>query len=305
MEKKLYCFKCNEYVDVIKSIEENEYIIRKRKVKVKEEVFICPYCKNEILSGNLDNSLYMIYNEYLKLYELSFDKLKKIRNSYDLSQELFAIALGWSKKTITRYENADSLPTVPYISIYKKIENNKLEFINILKNNKDTIPKDIYYKIYNRVMTDVSLKTINVFLYVLKDNYLTKTQIMKNMFAIDFESYKEIGKSITDLSYAHGTYGPIIDKKDDILNFLIRENYIELVNDENDNSLFKPIQECDIILFNKDEINIIKKVVNKLKGKEAVKLTNWSHQFKGWIETKNGEKIDYSYSESFDLDKGW
>ena len=43
------------------------------------------------------------YNEYLKKHNLSFKTLKEIRNSYNLSQELFAKALGWSKKTIVRY----------------------------------------------------------------------------------------------------------------------------------------------------------------------------------------------------------
>lgn len=47
------------------------------------------------------------------------------------------------------------------------------------------------------------------------------------------------------------------------------------------------------------------KVLSCLKGKEAKKLTEWSHKFKGWIETKNGEYIDYSYAKDFELSKNW
>ncbi len=76
-------------------------------------------------------------------------------------------------------------------------------------------------------------------------------------------------------------------------------------NDEEDKILFKPIQECDLSLFTKEEITVMNKVLSQLKGKEAKKLTNWSHNFKGWTDTKNGELIDYKYAKYFELDKNW
>lgn len=305
MEKKLYCFNCNKDVKPKCIKEKNTYVVHKHEIVVEEEVFMCPYCENELINENLDNSLYNIYNEYLKLHELSFEKLKEIRNSYNLSQELFAKALGWSKRTIVRYENAESLPQNQYLLIYKKISNNRNEFLNILKSNQSNIDNETYFKIYNSINAELDLKTINVFLYVLKNNFLTKTQIMKNLFSIDFQSMKENNKAITSLKYAHGTYGPIIDNKDAYLSFLIKQNYLEFVNDEEDKILFKPIYECDLSLFTKEEILIMDKVLKQLKGKEAKKLTDWSHKFKGWVETKNGEIIDYGYAKDFELDKNW
>jgi len=305
MEKKIYCFNCNKDVKPKCKKEKNTYTVHKHEVIVEEEVFTCPYCENELMNETLDNSLYNIYNEYLKKQELSFEKLKEIRNSYNLSQELFAKALGWSKRTIVRYENAQSLPQNQYLSIYKKIFNNKNEFLNILKNNKSFIDNETYFKIYDAINAELDLKTINVFLYVLKNNFLTKTQIMKNLFSIDFQTKKETNKSITSLKYAHGTYGPIIDNKEEHLAFLMKQNYVEFVNDEEDKILFKPTQECDLSLFTKQEIDIMDKVLLQLKGKEAKKLTDWSHKFKGWIDTKNGEIIDYKYAKYFELEKNW
>lgn len=305
MEKKIYCFNCNKDVKPKSKKEKNTYIVHKHEVIVEEEVFTCPYCENELMNETLDNSLYNIYNEYLKKQKLSFEKLKEIRNSFNLSQELFAKALGWSKRTIVRYENAESLPQNQYLGVYKKILNNKNEFLNILKNNKSSIDNETYFKIYDAINAELDLKTINVFLYVLKNNFLTKTQIMKNLFSIDFQSKKEYNRSITSLKYAHGTYGPIIDNKDEHLSFLIKQNYVEFVNDEEDKILFKPTQECDLSLFTEEEIAIMDKVLIQLKGKEAKKLTDWSHKFKGWIDTKNGEIIDYKYAKFFELEKNW
>lgn len=305
MKDKVYCFNCNDEVKPNITKEENTYIVRGQKVKVKEEVFKCPYCNNEIINENLDESLYNIYNEYLKLYNLSFKKLKEIRNSYNLSQELFAKALGWSKKTIVRYENASSLPQKQYLLIYNKISDNETEFLNILKSNKSLIDNKTYYKIYNMLNNKLDLKTINVFLYALNNDFLTRTQIMKNIFSIDFEAQKELGSPITTLRYAHGLYGPVIDNKDEYLLFLIKNNYLELVNSEEDIMLFKPIEKCDISLFTKQELVIMDKVLTKLKGKSAKNLTDWSHKFKGYIDTKDGQIIDYKYASDFDLDKNW
>ncbi len=305
MDKKVYCFFCDKDVSYDKKNVENIYTVRGSDVCVKEEVFICSCCGNELVNANLNESFYLIYNEYLKLNGLSFEKLKEIRKFYNLSQELFASALNWSKKTVTRYENAMSLPQNQYISIYKSIENNKAEFLKILNSNRNKIDDKIYFKILDLIKLEIDIKTVNVFLYVLKDNYLTRTQIMKNLFAIDFESFKERGSSITNLKYAHGDYGPVIDKKDACLNFLIKHNYVEIVNNEEDYILFKPILECDNSLFSSEELNTMDKVLKKLRGKSSLELTNWSHSFKGWIDTKSGKQISYDYSKYFDLDKGW
>lgn len=305
MEKKLYCFNCNRDVEPICNLQNNSYIVHKQRVQIKENVFTCPLCNNELFDENLNNSLYDIYNEYLKLYDLSFPKLKEIRESYNLSQDLFAKSLGWSKRSIIRYENADSLPQKQYLLTYEKIKNNKSEFINILKANRKLLGEELYFKIFDIVNAEIDIKTINVFLYVLKNNFLTKTQIMKNLFSIDFQSFKECSKSITSFKYAHGTYGPVFDKKDAILNLLVKQNYLEMVDDEEDKILFKPTMEPDLFLFDKQELEIMDKVLLKLKGKNAKKLTDWSHKFKGWIETKDGELISYSYAKDFELQNNW
>ena len=305
MKNKIYCYTCNKIVNAIIKNQNNSYTVRNKKININENILICPVCHSELYDDTLNDNLYDIYNEYLKTYNLSFEKLKKIRNYYNLSQELFAKALGWAKRTIVRYENAESLPQVKNLLIYKQIESNKNEFINILKSNKLLIEKETYFKIYNLINAELDLKTINTFLYILKDNYLTKTQIMKNLFSVDFQSYKERKVPITSLNYAHGTYGPIIDNKEAYLSLLIKQNYLEMVNDEEDNILFKPAQECNTSLFKEYEIAIMDEVLKTLKGKSASKLTTWSHKFKGWLDTKEGQKIKFDYSKYFELNKNW
>ena len=301
MEKKMYCYNCNKDVNT-KSIDETrEYVVHNTKIKVNEKVNYCAICNNELIDETLDNDLSNIYNSYLKLYNLSLEKFLKIRESLNLTQDEFAKALNWSKRSIIRYENCQSLPQPEYLSVYKKISNNKMEFIKILQSNKMFISEKDYYSILNKVKVELSLKDINAFLYLLKDNYLNVTQIMKNFFAIDFFADKCIGKPITSFKYANAPRGPIIDKQDAFLNLLLHQGYIEGISFEQ-RTVYKPCMTCDLKLFTKEEIEILEKIKEKLKGKTAAELTDWSHKFKGWIETKNGEMIDFKYSKYFKLD---
>ena len=119
MAKTMYCFCCNKNVKPMCKLENNSYEVRNQKVCVHEIVFYCPFCNNELFDESLDTSLYNIYNEYLKKYDLSFAKFKEIRESYNLSQKLFAKTLGWSKRDIARYENASLLPSKEHLLIYK------------------------------------------------------------------------------------------------------------------------------------------------------------------------------------------
>lgn len=299
-KEKMYCFYCDD--DVLYKTKEiiNNYKIHNINFKVKEKVFYCQICHNELINDSLDKDLNNIYNEYLKLYDLSFNKFREIRESLNLSQELFAKSLGWSKKTIIRYENFQTLPQPEYLLVYKKLLNNKMEFLKILQERRILLSDKDYYAILNRINAQLDIKKINVFLYILKDNYLNKTQIMKNLFAIDFESHKKLNVPITTFQYAHADYGPVIDKKEAYLNLLVKEGYLDFIDNEVE-VLYKPCKEYDINLFTKDEIEIVNRVKNALKGKTAKELTSWSHKFKGWLETKNGKIIEYKYSKYFDL----
>ena len=143
--KKMYCYHCDKMISPKKEKKKNEYQMHGKKFMVEEEVFSCPFCQTEIINDTLDQDLFHIYDEYLKTYGLSFEKLKEIRKSFHLSQEMFAKVLGWSKKTITRYENAQSLPQKEYLSVYQKIDHNKMEFIKLLEKRKDQLIEKEYY----------------------------------------------------------------------------------------------------------------------------------------------------------------
>lgn len=305
MKTKMYCYNCDKLVTPVTTKIENKYTIHNEEIIMKEDCHNCPTCGEELIDETLDESLTNIYNKYLEKYNLSIEAFKTIRLSLNLSQELFATSLGWSKKTITRYENGQSLPQREYLTVYQKLKENKDEIINILNHNKNNL-KETYYTIINKITTNIDIKTIQVFLYTLEDNPLYETQIMKNLFAIDFTSQKEKNHPLTSLKYAHAPYGPIIDRKDNILNYLIKNNYVQLISTNDDKLKFISTKKYDAKLLTEEEIEIIKKVKTKLANKTSNELSEWSHKFKGWINTKNGEIISYTkYASDFNIEEGW
>lgn len=302
MNNENYCWYCDKDIIPITKEEDNEYTIRGKKIKLHEKLPFCPICGNQVDDGTMDEQLRAGYDAYLNLFGLSFQKFKDIRESYHLSQELFAKALGWGKKTIVRYENVESLPQVQYLQIYKRIENNKEEFIKILNANKPLINKETYNKICSLIDYDVNIKNNNVILYLLKGNSLNITQLMKNLFAVDFLSYKINNKPITNFNYAHASYGPIVDKRREFIDDMIKNNMIKTTTNYNDNYIiFENEVEPNINVFDDKELEILKKVKNTLKNKTATELTSWSHDFLGWKKTKMGQGIDYKYADYFEL----
>lgn len=300
MERLEYCYGCDKDVKPIIRNEKNSYTYRGKDFMVCEEVRYCPYCDSVLLNGNFNNDMYNIYNAYLGLFDLSFEKIKEIRINLHLSQELFSRILGWSKKSIVRYENNDSIPQGEYLNIYMILNENPYYIVKLLERQKDNFSKEDYYKILNILPFRELYKTINTILYMLKNNKLCETALMKNLFAIDFYNYKNCGIPITNLKYAHLPYGPVVDNRNDLYNFMLRNNYIKLdFTDVSTN--FMVNAQYDEGIFTEEELRNLSFVKNKLKGYSANELSEWSHRFRGYKETKNGEIIDYKYAEYLDF----
>mgnify|MGYP005887589319 FL=1 len=219
----------------------------------------------------------------------------------NLSQEVFSKILGWSKKSIVRYENSDSVPQGEYLNTYMILNENPYYIVKLLERQKNNFTEEEYYKILSILPFSKVYKTVNTILYLLKNNKLCETSLMKHLFAVDFYNCKENKEAITNLKYAHLLYGPVVDNRNILYNFLIKNDYIKIeINDISTN--FTTDKDFDKKLFTKEELNSMKLIKDKFKGYSASELSDWAHSFKGYIDTKNGEIIDYKYAKYLDID---
>ena len=179
---KKYCYNCNKDVFFNQKEEERKYNYRNKTFLIKETIYYCALCGNELPSDDIDKDLEKIYNGYLNFYNLTLDSFLTIRKSLNLSQELFSLALGWSKKSIVRYENKEEIPSGEYLKTYIKLQEDKDYFWDLLNLNRVNIPDDIYYKIINKVNLNLDIKSRNVILFFLEDKSLYIVQLLKMLF---------------------------------------------------------------------------------------------------------------------------
>lgn len=278
-----------------------EYEFRGKKYTIQEENYCCPNCSN-LLIDNHDNFMEKIYEQYLQDYDLSIETIKNIRKKYHLSQELFAKLLLWSKKTVVRYENAQSVPQGEYLSMYCRLMKQPDDIFAILEQNKNKMVANDYQQILQSSYFK-RYKSIHTILYFIKDKSLYMTQIMKHLFACDMLSMKEYDMAISNFSYCALPYGPVIDQYKDFLVFLLSNDYTDFDFDEDiDKPKYIANIQFDSNLFTKEELACMEYVKNTLKGKSSNELSEWSHQFNAWAKTEVGHKIDLrKYIDDFNI----
>lgn len=91
-----------------------------------------------------------------------------------------------------------------------------------------------------------------------------------------------------------------MDNRNDLYNLMLRNNYIKLEFTDISTNFMVNIQ-YDEGIFTKEELKNLNFVKNKLKGYTSNELSEWSHRFKGYKETKNGQIINYKYAKYLDF----
>lgn len=136
-----------------------------------------------------------------------------------------------------------------------------------------------------------------------------KYKLLKLLYFLDFEHYRETGKSVTGLEYYAWEMGPvpkeIYKSVEDPLLLEGLSNYINSYKEEFENGtghkiVIKPRKEFDSNLFTKRELRILKKVAEIFyeassdQMKEASHFINlpWDRTMK---EDKKNQKIRYDY----------
>ena len=113
---KIYCDFCRKEVCTTSKMCRVTHTVKGDDITVDEEIHSCPDCKNELWVPGALAKVYDAYRERNGL--LSSAQIKAIRESYGLTQNLFAKLLGFGEKTITRYENG-SIQDVAHDNLLK------------------------------------------------------------------------------------------------------------------------------------------------------------------------------------------
>lgn len=317
------CAVCNSDETYIKK-HNHEYNIKGNTIKFSSDRKFCRECNNLVYDSLLDNEASKIA---IKLYNEKFGidskRIVELREKLKLSQELFSRIIGCAKKTLISYEKGTSIPNDNYLIMLNSILAKPETICILVESNKEKFTKKELEKIENKACNlfvddlfkkkDSNLteyngytpfnkeKLKNIVLFLSNEGVL-KTKLLKELFYIDFYSYRETGASITGLEYVKLPFGPVPDNYENLINEFTEENIIEYtVELKNDLEFHNIIKKDDykLDIFLEEEIKIIKKVKEYFENYNSSKIVEFSHKEEAFLKTDYYKKISYDYS--FDM----
>jgi len=310
-------------------VEKSESVyreFRKEKFKVFEQYYFCNKCKKDFTTSNQDRlAISQVFNQYREKYNIPFpEELKSIRTVYGLSAKKMAEILGFGINQYRNYE-AGEMPNKSNAKILKMISvpNN---FKILIEQSRNQLDKKLYLKIIKKTDDLLKEKKEDSILIQLFNDYLSPNQfngykvpsfnkffnmilffnknafyqvrLNKFLFYSDFLNFRKTGNSISGLPYAALKMGPVPDRYKALMDFAEKGGYIEYNYDNSINSDFERIikrKNFDALLFNDNEIESMKIVLETLRYKKTEEIRKLSHQEKAWIENKNTSNKMISY----------
>ena len=329
-----YCPKCHKKVETkIEKLKET-YRINGEDIEVLADVLVCCECGEKLFDEELDDdTLLKAYNEYRIRHKLLFpEDIKDIREQYGLSQRSFGKLLNWGDKTIHRYENG-SLQDKAHNSLLTLLKdpNNMKTYLNeneitLSEKKKDSLLKKIEglsekqqgskgiaeQMMRSEPSIENGFKSFDyekfcamVLYYADRSKELLKVKLLKLMNYADMLSYRENSVSISGSRYLHYNYGPVPERYEMLLEFMEKDGLIRMEHFE-DNGYEKiriiALDKDPISDLSDDETLILNKVYDRFKDFGSKQIADYSHQEKGYQETKEYQVIPYSYAKDLSID---
>ena len=330
-----YCDACGKEVETKIISRQETFNVCGEDITIEAQVMVCAECGEELFCEELDSAtLVNAYNEYRRKHKLLFpDEIKKIREKYGLSQRSFAKLLNWGDKTICRYENGSvqdkahnslllflrepenmrTYLTENEIALDERQKAKLMDTVEKLEQDTDyRVGRRFFEMFFSRIPCeengfkgfDYEKLCAMVLFFAHESSELLKTKLMKLLNYSDMIFYKENGISMSGLKYALLPYGPVPEHFDMLLGKMEADHiaHIEVIYD-NGYEKHQVIPECDMPkdILSQEELDVLKRIFVKFKDFGSVDISNYSHNEKGYNDTKQGEIISYSYAKDIQL----
>ncbi len=223
-------------------------------------------------------------------------KIKKLRESKELSQEFVALKLNLSRPAISQIESdqrkVDSLELKRIAKLFSMSVDELLADEAIIgKKKKVTISK---------LSQANKEKFKQVLLYILENcgakPNIGETVLYKLLYFCDFDFYELYGKSLTGTNYRRINYGPAPCDFDESAKEMIKDKQLKRFNAEYYGKLQKkyiPLVNVNLDKIGIREKEIIDKVINRLSDMSASAIADYSRQDVPCDTTLDKEIIDY------------
>ncbi len=315
--------------------------IKKEPIAVEAVVEHCPVC-GEFFAGveEDEETIQKTYREYRRRHDLlQPEEIKGIREQYGLGQRAFSRTLGWGEITVHRYE-AGSIQDEAHNDTLLLVQDAN-NFAQLFEKNKETLPKRVAHRVEERIAAlqeekqeeclhaflgtqfmkarddiqsgfrrfDLDRFEAAILFFCSAMENVFKTKLNKLLWYFDFLSFKRQMRSATGAIYIHLPYGPVPDNYDFFLANLVREQALEpfeVIFDEDKGvagEVFRALEEPELKLFNKSELECLRFVVSHFGEMSAKEISEHSHNEEGYKNTSSGQVIAYEWAKPIKLPK--
>jgi len=331
-----YCDECRADREVEVKSRPATYTFRDEPFTIIEEYSECKICNNDVTDEELDNkTLQTLKKMYETKFNYSPEKLKELRNSFDLPQTLFAKLLNIGIASVKRYETGVSAPDSAQISIYKMLKNDPQSIKQFYEQNKYKFTTEELKIIKEKLASyfeeeeenpafhlleityqphqhseDSGYSSFNLnklthmLLYFAREN-VKKTKLMKLLWYSDFLMFKRYNKPISGTAYCHLPYGPVPKSHELLLGCLESINWIFINEEVTSNGytmiLIKSKEKYISDSFSDSEWNVIRYVENFFEKYGSVAISEFAHEEEGWKQTIDSQMISYEYAKNLQL----
>ncbi|MCK4454231.1 DUF4065 domain-containing protein [Candidatus Parcubacteria bacterium] len=230
-------------------------------------------------------------------------KIKKLRDERELSQEELAKFIGISRAALSEIERGNR--SLNALELAKMAKVFKLSTDELLQNKRVEI-KDLAKSKYivnaNKGIKFESEKLRELILYILskcggKPNF-GETVLYKLLYFIDFDAYEALGKPVTGMNYIHQKFGsipqlkqyqPVIqDMRDDQEIKVFNQDYYGMTQKR-----YIALKDYKMDNFSVKEKELVDKVLTRLSDMGARQIEEYVHGDAPWSSTKDNEIIPY------------
>jgi putative zinc finger/helix-turn-helix YgiT family protein len=327
------CPNCEKQTELELIHDTEAVVVRGESIPVEVEYYKCRECGEEFEDPRSpDDPLDKAYREYRKRHNvMQPEEIKALRKRYGLTQNEMSRLLGWGGATLSRYENGALQDDAHEKTLRLAAEPHNL--LRLIEESPNTLSEEkrqrlmeqlrseeeeaysferIYEERFGKYEADEISgyrkfelsKLINAILFFCKEG-IWKTVLNKLLFYADFKHCKEYTVSITGSRYARIPYGPAPDNWNHYLALLIEDGALREeevpYSDEIIGERLVAERKPDLALFSDTELKILASVKEHFKGWSAKKISDFSHEEKGYVETSNSKLISYTYAKDLQI----
>ena len=234
-------------------------------------------------------------------------RIKKFRQSRDMSQEALAKLLGVSRPTMSLIETGDRKVSAEEVKKLSEIFGVSVEAMFDEKKEPRLVVKETraeYKKSESALRIDVPRKNLEKFkevlLYILnkagaKPN-VGETVIYKFLYFIDFNHYERYEEQLIGATYKKNKYGPTPLEFRKVVDKMIEAGEILKIPDKYFNypeTKYLPLRNPDLSRLSAREKDVIDHVLDRLSDMNAGQISEYSHNDVPWLTTDEGGIIPY------------